>query len=175
MWNVARIGQESTKKRRNKKFGECITTIRYNVIHMYSGTAATLGEQNLGRYIGAAFIEGLFCTQIVHLGPGFLAEVALFRGGRLLTNALVLSGQSFHTVRCMHGAQHNIISTLPIRSNNQYWDSNGNLSTSAVHVHDVVTDCSYALAKFLVSTLFGAFLANPSNVSHCKCFLVRFP
>ncbi len=38
-----------------------------------------------------------------------------------------------------------------------YCDSNGNLSTSAVHVHDVVTDCSYALAEFLVSTLFGAF------------------
>ncbi len=26
-----------------------------------------------------------------------------------------------------------------------------------VHVNDVVTDCSYALAEFLVSTLFGAF------------------
>ncbi len=36
----------------------------------------------------------------------------------------------------------------------QYCDSNGNL---AVHVHDVVSDCSYALAKFLVSTFFGAF------------------
>ncbi len=24
--------------------------------------AATLGEQNVGRYIGVAFIEGLFCT-----------------------------------------------------------------------------------------------------------------
>ncbi len=30
------------------------------------------------------------------------------------------------------------------------------MSTSAVHVHDVVTDCSYALAEFLVSTLVGA-------------------
>ncbi len=29
------LARESTKKRRNKKFGECITTIRYNVIHMY--------------------------------------------------------------------------------------------------------------------------------------------
>ncbi len=27
---------ESTKKRRNKKLGECISTIRYNVIHMYA-------------------------------------------------------------------------------------------------------------------------------------------
>ncbi len=42
----------------------------------YGGTrpsvAATLGE-HFGRYIGVAFIEGLFCTQIVHLGPGCLA------------------------------------------------------------------------------------------------------
>ncbi len=37
--------------------------------------AATLGERNVGHYIGAAFIEGLFCTQIVHLGPGFLAVI----------------------------------------------------------------------------------------------------
>ncbi len=28
---------------------------------------------------------------------------------------------------------------------------------AAVHFHDVVTDCSYALAGFLVSKLFGAF------------------
>ncbi len=31
-WNVAiRIARKSTKKRRNKKFGEYITPIRYNV------------------------------------------------------------------------------------------------------------------------------------------------
>ncbi len=36
---------------------------------------ATLGEQHFGRYIGVAFIEGLFCTQIVHLGPGCLAVI----------------------------------------------------------------------------------------------------
>ena len=45
----------------------------------------TLGEQNVGRYIGVAFIEVLFCTQTVHLGPGFLAVIQrwpLFRGGR---------------------------------------------------------------------------------------------
>ncbi len=46
---------------------------------------ATLGEQNFGRYIEVAFIEGLFCTQTVHLGPGCLAVIQrwpLFRGGR---------------------------------------------------------------------------------------------
>ncbi len=32
--------------------------------------------------------------------------------------------------------------------------------------HDVVTDWSYALAGFLVSTLFGVSPANPSNFSH---------
>ncbi len=36
--NVARICQEK-KKRRNKKFGECITPIRYNVMNMYSRVA----------------------------------------------------------------------------------------------------------------------------------------
>ncbi len=43
--------------------------------------AATL----FGRYTGVAFIEGLFCAQTVHLGPGFLAVIQrgpLFRGGR---------------------------------------------------------------------------------------------
>ncbi len=42
--------------------------------------AATLGEQSFGCYIGMAFIEGLFCTQTVGLGPGFLAEVAFIQG-----------------------------------------------------------------------------------------------
>ncbi len=41
---------------------------------------ATLGEQHFGRYIGVAFIEGLF---IVHLGPvavGLYSGVAVKRG-----------------------------------------------------------------------------------------------
>ncbi len=43
---------------------------------------ASLGEQNFGRYIRVAFIKGLFCTQTVHLGSGFLAvtEVAFIQG-----------------------------------------------------------------------------------------------
>ncbi len=48
--------------------------------------AATLGEQNFGRYIGVAFIEGLFCKQIVHLGPG--DSWLLYRGG-LYSGALI--------------------------------------------------------------------------------------
>ena len=40
------------------------------------------------------------------------------------------------------------------------------ISTLTVHVHGVVTDWSYALAKFLVSSLFRAFSGNPSNVTH---------
>ncbi len=39
-----------------------------------------------------------------------------------------------------------------------------------VHVKDVVTDWSYALAGFLVPTLFGV---SPGNFSHCKCFSIR--
>ncbi len=42
--------------------------------------AATLGEHNFGLYIGVAFIEGLFCTQSVHLGPGRYTEVAFIQG-----------------------------------------------------------------------------------------------
>ncbi len=38
-----------------------------------------------------------------------------------------------------------------------------------MYVNDVVTDWSFALARFLVSTLFGVSPANPSNFSHCKC------
>ncbi len=42
-------------------------------------------------------------------------------------------------------------------------------------VHDVVTDWSYALTGFLVSQLFSVSPgANPSNFSHCKCFLSGF-
>ncbi len=62
--------------------GQCY--VRYR-IQWNPSIAATLGEQNVGRYIGVAFIEGLFCTQTVHLGPGFLAVIQrwlLFRGGR---------------------------------------------------------------------------------------------
>ncbi len=40
--------------------------------------APTLGEQHFGHYIRVAFIEGLFCTQSVHLGPG---SWPLYRGG----------------------------------------------------------------------------------------------
>ena len=103
------LDRKSTKKRRNKKFGECLTTIRYNVIHMHV---------LFSHFVGAL---------------------------------------SFHTVGIT-------LSTLPIRSNNQYCDSNGN---PAVHVHDVVTDCSCALTEFLVSTLFGAFPV-PSYVFFCS-------
>ncbi len=48
----------------------CIIYIQWN-----PSIAATLGEQHFGRYIGVAFIEGLFCTQTVHLGPGFRAVI----------------------------------------------------------------------------------------------------
>ncbi len=41
--------------------------------------AAILGEQNFGHYIGMAFIEGLFGTQTVHLGPGCLAVIPRWR------------------------------------------------------------------------------------------------
>ncbi len=39
---------------------------------------------------------------------------------------------------------------------NNWPESTKNISKT-VHVNDVVTDCSYALAECLVSTLFGAF------------------
>ncbi len=39
----------------------------------------------------------------------------------------------------------------------------------------VVTDWSFSLAGFLVSTLFGVSSANPSNFSRCKCFSSRIP
>ncbi len=49
---------------------------------------------------------------------------------------------------------------------------NTNLAKT-VHVNDVVTDCSYALTKSLVSTLFGTFsVQSYSNVSHCKMFFI---
>ncbi len=35
MWKIARIAWGNTIKRGNKKSGECITPIRYNVIHMH--------------------------------------------------------------------------------------------------------------------------------------------
>ncbi len=36
MWKIARIGRGNTKKRGNKKSGESITPICYNVMNMYS-------------------------------------------------------------------------------------------------------------------------------------------
>ncbi len=55
----------------------CTVTLKWN-----PSIAATLGEQKLMLaviIIGEAFIEGLFCTQIVHLGPGFLAVIHVQR------------------------------------------------------------------------------------------------
>ncbi len=71
------------QKHRNKRFVECITTIRYT-----------------------SFTCAVFAYYVLYIPAGIT------------------------------------LSTLPIRSNNQYCDSNG---TSAVHVHDVVTDCTRAL------------------------------
>ncbi len=81
---IVHVGKKGGRQRGivGKK-GGC-TNVRMN----YSGAssiAATLGEQHFGRYIGVAFIEVLFCTQIVHLGHGCLAVIQkwpLFRGGR---------------------------------------------------------------------------------------------
>ncbi len=63
------------------------TISKTSMIHVQwnPSIAATLGEQHFGPYTGVAFIEGLSCTQTVHLGPGFLAVIQrwpLFRGGR---------------------------------------------------------------------------------------------
>ncbi len=44
-----------------------------------------------------------------------------------------------------------------------------------VHVNDVVTDCSHALAEFIVLHFLVLSLANLSNVSHCKCFFSSIP
>ncbi len=49
--------------------------------------AATLGEQHFGRYIGVAFIEGLFCTTNCSFGtwiPSRYTEVAVKRGSTVL-------------------------------------------------------------------------------------------
>ncbi len=52
--------------------------------------AATLGEQHFGRYIGVAFIEGLFCTQTVHWDLAVISQlglgVAVKRGSTVLCN-----------------------------------------------------------------------------------------
>ncbi len=45
-----------------------------------------------------------------------------------------------------------------------------------VHVHDVVTDCSYALTGFLVSTLFGVSPGQSSTLAILHiAFLSGFP
>ncbi len=54
-----------------------------NSMHIYTVEAATLGDQHFGRYIEVAFIDGLFCAQTVHLGPGCLAvtlQLAFIQG-----------------------------------------------------------------------------------------------
>ena len=42
--------------------GHVTVIVQSTVEPLYSG----LGEQNVGRYIEVAFIEGLFCTHIDH-------------------------------------------------------------------------------------------------------------
>ncbi len=96
------LPRESTKKGRNKKFGECITTISYNVIHMY----------------------------------GFLKI-------KCLINVLVLSAWPILS-HCRRWCSISI-STLPIRSNNQYCDSNGNLHMQThIQTHYRISRCASA-------------------------------
>ncbi len=46
-------------------------------------------------------------------------------------------------------------------------------STKTVHVNDVVTDCIVMHSpNFLFLSFLVLSLANPSNVSHCKCFFI---
>ncbi len=57
--------------------GFIVTDIQWN-----PSIAATLGEQHFGRYIGVAFIEGLFCTNC-SFGtwvPGRYIAVGLYSG-----------------------------------------------------------------------------------------------
>ncbi len=75
------------KRYRNFDFGKSTTCIQWN-----PSIAATLGEQNVGRYIGVAFIEGLFCTQSCSFGtwvPGRYTEVAVKRGSTVFVQALL--------------------------------------------------------------------------------------
>ncbi len=54
-----------------------------SVIQWSPSIAATLGEQNVGRYIGVAFIEGLFFNTNCSFGtwvPGRYTEVAFIQG-----------------------------------------------------------------------------------------------
>ena len=74
------------------------------VVQWNPSIAATLGEQHFGRYTGVAFIEGLFCTQTVCLGPGCLR-------GRYIAVGLY-SGVAVKRGSTVLGAKHSIIMRL---------------------------------------------------------------
>ncbi len=63
-----------------------MTTVQWNPCH-------PCGEQHFGRYIGVALIDGLFCTQTVHLGPGCLhgryIAVGLYSGVAVKRGSIV--------------------------------------------------------------------------------------
>ncbi len=63
--NVARIARKSAKKRRNKKFGECITPIRYNIIHMYC----------FNKLYNYYFCFGTFPGQSFHIAYNYYSDV----------------------------------------------------------------------------------------------------
>ncbi len=49
--------------------------IYYCTVQWNLSITNTFGEQCFGLYTEVAFVERLFCTQTVHLGPGCLAVV----------------------------------------------------------------------------------------------------
>ena len=51
----------------------CIITM--DEIQWNTSITDTFGEQCFGLYTKVAFVERLFCTQTVHLGPGCLAVI----------------------------------------------------------------------------------------------------
>ncbi len=63
----------------------CIILLQWN-----PSITDTFGEQHFGPYVEMAFIEGLFCTQTVHLGPGLYIVVGLYSGVAVKRSSTVL-------------------------------------------------------------------------------------
>ncbi len=50
----------------------------------------TLGEQTFDPYTEVAFVEGLFCTQTIHLGPGLYIAVDVSSGVTIKRGSTVI-------------------------------------------------------------------------------------
>ena len=97
------------------RYGGCSIPILMKIyLSIYRIITDTFGEQCFDLYTEVVFVERLFCTQTVHLGPGCLAVIIIATG---LYSEVVVNMQRFHCNTCTQVSSYeNIIHIITYRN-----------------------------------------------------------